>query len=258
MAERITDQIQALTEQDRLCRDLVAQVFHDLRTPLASLRGYLETLRMKDGQLAASERVEYLDIALRHSLRLSRLVEDLFELVKLDARDVRPYLEPVSLGELAQDVVQKLDLTAQRKGVHLRLAGDRAVPFVRADTGLIEPVLENLIGNAIQHTPADGEIRVTTRVTGPSVTVEVADTGRGIPAEVLPRIFDDFFQAPSNRADDRHAGLGLAIAKRILDIHESRLTVASSEEAGSRFSFALPVWTGGHSETAAQADEPTR
>ena len=96
MAHRITDQIQALTEKDNLRRQLVAQVSHDLRTPLASLHGYLETLRMKDGSLPSAARVEYLEVALRHSLRLRRLVEDLFELAKLDARDVRPSIEPVS------------------------------------------------------------------------------------------------------------------------------------------------------------------
>jgi len=242
MARRITDQIQALTEKDAMRRELVAQVSHDLRTPLASLHGYLETLRMKEGSLKSPERVEYLDIALRHGMRLRRLVEDLFELAKLDARDVRPSIEPVSLGDLAQDVVQKYRLAAQRKGVRLDLVGARELPFVTADIGLIERVLENLIDNAIRHTPAPGGISVGTRVQGHTVTVRVSDTGNGIPSEDLPRIFDRFFQADGSREDGRHAGLGLAIAKRILDLHDSPIHVVSRVGTGTSFYFSLPIW----------------
>ncbi len=242
MANRITDQIQALTRQDSLRRELVAQVSHDLRTPLASLHGYLETLRMKEGKLEGTERIDYLDIALRHSERLRRLIEDLFELAKLDARDVRPSIEPVSLAELAQDVVQKFQLTAQRKGLCLELRGARDMPLVRADIGLIERVLENLIDNAIEHTPSAGGIRVSTRVQGQTVSVQVSDTGRGIPADDLPRIFERFFQASGSNKDSRHAGLGLAIAKRILDLHNSQVHVESRVGAGTAFSFSLPIW----------------
>ena len=242
MAHRITDQIQALTEKDNLRRQLVAQVSHDLRTPLASLHGYLETLRMKDGSLPAATRVEYLEVALRHSLRLRRLVEDLFELAKLDACEVRPSIEPVSVGDLAQDVVQKFHLAAERKGVRLELHGAPDLPLVKADIGLIERVLENLIDNAIEHTPASGGIRVSTRMQGQTVSIQVRDTGHGIPAQDLPRIFDRFFQAANSSGDGRHAGLGLAITKRILDLHGSKVQVVSQVGAGTAFTFSLPIW----------------
>ena len=244
MARRITDQIQALKAKDSLRRELVAQVSHDLRTPLAALHGYLETLRMKDGRLDSAERTEYLDIALRHSQRLRRLVENLFELAKLDARDVRPVMEPVSLAELAQDVVQKYQLVARGRGIRLTLEGASELPFVQADIGLIERVLENLIDNAIAHTPAAGTIRVNTRVQGHTVGVQVSDTGSGIAPDDLPRVFDRFFQAAGNRRDGPHAGLGLAIAKRILELHDSRIQVTSRLGAGTTFSFAL-ARTGG-------------
>ena len=240
MARRITDQIQALTEKDSLRRELVAQVSHDLRTPLASLHGYLETLRMKEGSLQSAQRVEYLDVALRHSTRLRRLVEDLFELATLEARDLRPSIEPVSLGDLVQDVVQKYRLAAQCKGVRLELEGAWDLPFVRADIGLIERVLENLIDNAIAHTPASGDISISTRVQGRTVTLQVSDTGSGIPSEDLPRIFDRFFQATGNSRDGQHAGLGLAIAKRIIELHGSSIRVFSRVGVGTAFSFSLP------------------
>jgi signal transduction histidine kinase len=242
MAGRITDQIQALTEKDSARRELVAQVSHDLRTPLASLHGYLETLRMKAEVLDSAERSEYLDIALRHSMRLRRLVENLFELATLDARDVSPSMEPVSLGELAQDVVQKYRLAAQGKGINLALEGARELPFVKADVGLIERVLENLIDNAIDHTACPGSVRVSTRVRGHTVTVQVSDTGSGIPPEDLPRIFDRFFQAPGRRREGQHAGLGLAIAKRILELHHGSIQVMSRLGVGTTFTFSLPIW----------------
>jgi two-component system OmpR family sensor kinase len=243
MARRITDQIQALTRKDSLRRELVAQVSHDLRTPLASLHGYLETLRMKEADLPAAQRVEYLDIALRHSTRLRRLIEDLFELAKLDASDVRPSIEPVSLSDLAQDVVQKYRLAAQQKGVRLTLKGASDLPFVEADVRLIERVLENLIDNAIEHTPADGDISVSTRVQGHTVTILVNDSGSGIPPEDLPRIFDRFYRAAADTRSSRHAGLGLAIAKRILELHNSGIQVVSRVGTGTAFFFSLPIWT---------------
>jgi len=241
MACRITDQIRELTRKDSLRRELVAQVSHDLRTPLAALHGYLETLRMKDGSLPGAERVEYLDIALRHSERLRGLVEDLFELAKLDASDVRPSIEPISLGDLAQDVVQKYRLAAQRKGVHLTLKGVRDLPFVDADVRLIERVLENLIVNAIEHTPTAGDISVSTGVQDHTVTIQVSDSGSGIPPEDLPRIFDRFYRAGGNLGESQHAGLGLAIAKRILELHNCNMQVVSRVGAGTAFFFSLPI-----------------
>jgi signal transduction histidine kinase len=200
---------------------------------------------MKEGRLAEGERTEYLDVALRHSTHLRRLVEDLFELAKLDAREVRPSIEPVSLGDLAQDVVQKYHLAAERKGVRLELDGGRDLPFVRADVGLIERVLTNLIGNAIEHTPSAGGVSVSTRLQGSTVSVRISDTGAGIPDEDLPRIFDRFFQAKAGKRDGQHAGLGLAITKRILELHDSRIDVVSKVGAGTAFSFSLPVWQAG-------------
>jgi len=242
MAERIGEQFQALTDKDRLRRELVAQVSHDLRTPLASLHGYLETLRLKEGRLSHRERDEYLEIALRHSLRLRALVEDLFELAKLDAKEVRPFIEPVALGELAQDVVQKLQLSARQRGVHLALEGGRELPLVQADVALIERVLENLIDNALRYTPRCGEVRVSVDAEQARVAVRVSDTGPGIAEADRARVFDRFYQAPGKRGG-QHMGLGLAIAKRILELHGSRIEVRSVLGAGASFSFALPLWS---------------
>lgn len=242
MAARIAEQIQQLKEKDRSRRDMVAQVSHDLRTPLSALHGYLETLRMKENQLSAGARSEYLAIALQQSERLRRLVDDLFQLAKLEAQDVRPAIEPVSIADLIQDVVQKYRLMAERNGIKLILGKESTVPFVLADVALIERVLENLIDNAIEHTPPQGEIVVSARLAGRDVDVEIRDTGEGIERRDLPLIFDRFFRGAAADKQKPHAGLGLAIARRILDLHNGRFEVHSQVSVGTAVLFSLPVW----------------
>ena len=241
MAERITNQVNELKSQDTLRRELVAQVSHDLRTPLASLHGYLETLQLKAGTLSEQERREYLDIALRHSERLTRLVMDLFELAKLDATHTPPRCEAFGPAELVQDVVQKFQLQAQQRGVSLGMEATGDMPLVSAEIGLIERVLENLIENALEHTPDGGRVTVSLRRDGERVLVDVTDTGSGIEATDLPRVFDRFYQAGNEHRGKGHAGLGLAIAKQILDLHHQPIEVFSSPGQGASFTFSLPV-----------------
>lgn len=240
MAERITQQVGALKHTDALRRELVANVSHDLRTPIASLQGYLETLLMKEPALSETERRQYLAIALRHSERLGRLVGELFELAKLDSEPVELNCEPFSPGELVQDVVMKYQLGARRQNVRLRANIPADLPYVKADIGLIERVLDNLLENAIRHTPADGEVLIELRASNDKVRIGIADTGCGIPAEELPHVFDRFYQINKNERDTNGtAGLGLAIAKRILDLHASTIHVDSAPERGTRFDFSL-------------------
>jgi signal transduction histidine kinase len=241
MAERITSQVGTLRQTDALRRELVANVSHDLRTPIASLQGYLETLLIKEDALSVEERRQYLAIALRHSERLGKLVAELFELAKLDSGHTELHREAFAPGELVQDVVLKYQLPAQREGVNIEACIPSDLPFVNADIGLIERVLENLLDNAIRHTPHGGRVAVSLTVDADEVDVQVADTGCGIPAEELPYVFDRFYQVKkSEREASGGVGLGLAIAKRILDLHASTIAVASSPQTGTRFDFALP------------------
>lgn len=243
MADRILMQIQALKQTDRLRRELVANVSHDLRTPLASLQGYLETILLKEGRISAEEQKRYLEIAHRHSARLGKLVSELFELAKLDARETHPHVEAFSMGELVQDVLQKLQLSAERKGVGLHPLFRVDLPFVRADIALIERVLENLLENALRHTPEGGMVSVTMIPEEDHMKVQIKDTGTGIPEEEIPHIFDRFRRV---KRDDRDrsdgAGLGLAISKRILDLHHSSIEVKSRfPDGGTVVSFTLPL-----------------
>ena len=240
MAQRIIEQLDDLHRQDELRRELVAHVSHDLRTPLAALHGYLETLRLKEKSLTPPERAEHLDVALRHSERLVRLVAELFELAKLDAKEREPKWEPFSVPDLMQDIAQKFRLRSEQSGTALavEVAGD--VPLASGDVGLIERVMENLIDNAFEHTPAGGRIRIPVRPDGDLVSVAVQDAGAGIAPEDLPRIFDRFYQGGEGRAGG-HAGLGLAIAKRIVELHGASLDVHSEPGRGACFSFSLPA-----------------
>lgn len=241
MAARMMAQLDELRETDGRRREMVAQVSHDLRTPLASLHGYLETLQLKGETLSEAERREFLQIALRHSERLTRLVAELFELAKLDARETQPEREPFSPAELVQDVLQKYQLRAERHGIRLLMDPAEELPLVHADIALIERVLENLLDNAIGHTPPAGTVRVSLRLEGDRIAVTVADTGCGIPAAELPRVFDRFYQADNEHRGGTHAGLGLAIVKRILELHGGAIRVASELGRGTTFVFSLPL-----------------
>lgn len=233
----------ALEEENTyLRRDLIANVSHDLRTPLTSLRGYLETLLTKEHSLPAAERRSYLEIAVRQSQRLANLVEELFALAKLDFKGAELILEPVHLGEIAYDVLQKFKLAAERRRVHLGIEVLDELPLVHADVSLVERVFDNLIGNALNHSPEGGAINVEMTSNGQCVTVNVTDTGHGIPQADIPFIFDRFYRGDKSRAtSSAGAGLGLAITKRIVELHGGEISVESKPLAGARFSFSIPV-----------------
>jgi signal transduction histidine kinase len=169
-------------------------------------------------------------------------VGDLIELAKLDAQEVTLQPEPFSIAELMQDIAQKFDLQAQRKEVRIELDFPGRLPFVVGDIGLIERVLENLIGNAITHTPEGGRVRLGVTPADEEALIQVADTGIGIAQENLTQVFERFFRV-SNAGWEKgaHAGLGLAITKSILDLHRSRLTVDSELGVGTVFRFTLPL-----------------
>lgn len=244
MAEHIQQQLEQLKEQDSLRRKLVAQVSHDLRTPLASMLGYLESLELKGETMAKTERQEYTAIALRQARRLSRQVAELFELASLDARETQPHCEPFAAAELVQDVVQKYQLRAEQQQIQLTMNPPPALPFVYADIGLTERVLENLIENAFTHTGEGGRIELDLSVEQNGVAIAVKDTGCGISPEELPHIFDPFYQSVKKRVSGQHAGLGLAIAKRIVTLQQGEIRVDSTPDNGSIFRFILPLVQG--------------
>lgn len=242
MAATIKQQLEALKQVDLLRRELIANVSHDLRTPLATLQGYLETLSIKEHQLSREQKEEYLQIAVKHCQRLNKLVAELFELAKLDAHETQVKQEPFFFPDLIQDVLQKFQLEARKRNIALVVNMTGNIAYVAADIGLIERVIENLLENALRFTPAGGTVQIHLAPLAETIQVEVSDTGPGIHPEVLPHIFDRFFTTHNmTAATVNHGGLGLAIAKRILVLHRKDISVDSTPGQGTTFRFQLPA-----------------
>jgi signal transduction histidine kinase len=243
MADTIAANIEELKNTDKLRRELIANVSHDLRSPLASIRGYLETIQIKDAVLSAEERQKYLNILLDSTHGLERLVTQLFELSKLDAKQIEPELEPFLIKEMVYEVVAKFQPKAKKIGIKLDVEIKDGLPQVMADIGMIERVLSNLLENAIRYTPKGGTVNITTETTGEIVRVRVMDTGPGIKDDDLKYIFDRFYRVEKSRSEKTGGtGLGLAIAKKIMEVHHSTISVASEVNRGSIFSFNLKTW----------------
>ena len=243
MADRIDQQMEALMQTDAKRREMVANVSHDLRTPLTSLHGYLETLLLKDETLSAQERRQYLEVATAQSTRLTQLVSDLFELAKLDSSETVLSVEPFSLTELMHDIVHKFKLEAEKRDITIQPNFVKGLPYAYGDIGLIQRVLDNLIENALRYTPAGGQITLSLASKSDNIVVKIADTGQGIPEEEIKHIFDRFYRLEKDRtASGKNAGLGLSIAKRIIDLHGSHIEAASKPNHGTTFSFSLPTY----------------
>ena len=242
MGERIEQQFDAQREIDRNRRELIANVSHDLRTPVSSVQGYLETVLVKD--LEATQQRDYLETAHRQCTRLNELIGELFELSTLESGTVEPEWEAFPVMELVQDIVHDHELGAQELGVTLRAEASRNSIEVVADIAMIHRVLDNLIHNALKHTRPGGEVTVRVTDNDDRVQVKVVDTGVGIAAKDIPHIFERFYRPDSEGVAEIDAnagrGLGLAIVKRIIDLHQSQIAVRSEKNAGAEFLFWLP------------------
>lgn len=236
--------MEQLQQNEHQRRDLLTNLSHDLRTPLASIRGYLETILLKQCNLDATEMRNYLEVALRQCDRLNRMVTDLSQLTELEAHDVALQRETFSVAELAQDVAQKFALKVVAQGLRLETDIPKDLPLVSGDVGLLERCFDNLIENAVRHTPLGGVVRISLGRSGEpdGVTVRVSDSGAAIEPNDLTRIFDRFYQADCRLAPvGGGAGLGLAITKHIIELHGSRIDVESRVGKGSAFAFTLPA-----------------
>jgi signal transduction histidine kinase len=242
MQDRIKDQFREMQQSEHLRRELISNISHDLRTPLASIQGYIETVILKLDRLDNVQKKDYLKIALRHSERLGKLIAALFELSKLESRSMAVDKTPFSIAELIHDIVQEFGLHASKKGITFNLNQEVASLMVMGDLSLIARVFQNLIDNALRHTPNGGEINIDLSEHANSVVVSIQDSGIGIAKDELPYIFDRYYKS-SNSASKPQAGtgLGLAIVKRILELHNSTINVISEPNKGACFTFPLPL-----------------
>ena len=240
MAETLKDQYEKVSTTDELRRELISYVSHDLRTPLASLQGYLETWQLKKDQISDRESCELIQVAVNNAQHISSLVEQLFELAHLDAANATLVLEPVSIAELAQDVLQKMALEANNNKVTLSLVPEGLSVMVSANIEKIERVFTNLLENAIRHCQPGGHVTVDMNARANTLKISIEDDGCGIPSEDLPHIFEAHYRAKNSAKGGRtHGGLGLAITRRIVELHNSHIRVKSEEGKGSVFEFEL-------------------
>ncbi len=241
MAEQLEASARKQQELERARREVVAAVSHDLRTPLASLRAMIEALN--DGVVSDPATTErYLKNAQLQTENLSLLVDDLFELAQLDAGVLKWQVEPGSLRDLISDTLETMQVQAAERRITLSGSVDPTVDPVLMNSHEMQRVLYNLIQNALRHTPADGSVFVQARCRDDEfVRVDVIDTGEGIEAEELPRVFEQFYRSDKSRSRETGgAGLGLTIAQRIVQAHHGTIWAESQRGAGSRFSFTLP------------------
>jgi two-component system sensor histidine kinase BaeS len=227
-----------LQRNERLRRNMVADIAHELRTPLSNLRGYLE---------AIGDGLVNLDDTTVHSLSeeassLSRLVDDLQELSLADAGELKLIFQPEDISHLISETVTVLQAKASAKNIKISTDLPAKLPEANIDSHRIRQVLYNLLDNAVAHTGPEGRITVTARQEGDSLYISVADTGEGIPAEDLPLIFERFYRVDKSRTRATGGtGLGLTIAKRLVEAHGGRIDVRSRPGQGTTFTFSLPV-----------------
>jgi len=235
LAMRLAMEERSRRQIEEARRQMVAAVSHDLRTPLASLRLLVEAI--DDGVATGETRERYLGEMRTHVEALTTLIDDLFELSRIEAGEIAWTMGQVELRELIDDTVAAMRAPAEARGVSLMAELPADDVLARADAEKVQRVLFNLIQNAIRHTPADGSVTVRARTAGGGIEVEVADEGEGIPAGDGERVFEAFYRGDGARSEDG-AGLGLAISRAIVEAHGGRIWLEAGAP-GTRVRFTL-------------------
>jgi signal transduction histidine kinase len=244
MADTIVDNMNRMTSTDKLRQELIANVSHDLRSPLAITQGYVETLIIKKGSLPDYETARYLSVILGSLKKLSHLVGQLFEYSKLEANQVRPNKEQFLIGELISDILVTYEMPAKERGITLDMTAPQNLPAVFADIALVERAIQNLLDNALKFTPQGGKITIALFNMVKGIEIEVSDNGVGIPIDDQPYIFERYKKFPAHEVANKEGmGLGLAIVKKILDLHQTTINIKSTPGVGTVFWFNLPVCT---------------
>ncbi|XQW86515.1 sensor histidine kinase [Thalassotalea piscium] len=241
MVFQINEQLAQLKTSDKKRREILTDISHDLRTPLSSLQGYIETLALKGDSLDQAQRQSYIDTAFKNCQQLNKLIDQIFELAHLESGQVSLNLENFNLTELLYDITAKFRLKAQQKDISLAILPHCENPIVYSDIAKLERVLTNLIDNAIRHTQPHGKIVLSiTDLDDNSCKIAVYDNGSGIKNNELAYIFDTRYRA-SNATESKgiHCGFGLAITKKLLEILKSDISVTSELGKGTEFSFKL-------------------
>lgn len=243
LAQVLNDMARKLEETERIRKELLANISHELRTPLTTVQGYIEALM--DGVLPEAKREESLKLVLEEVKKTESLVNSILELSRLEAGAIKMELCPFDLKNLIHWIKDKLDLPYQRKGVNLELQLPEEEIIVLGDPDRVGEVLEIFLDNSLRYTEKGGVVRVSCFKKGNEAIISVKDNGIGISPDELPRIFDRFYRSTKiPRGEKLGAGLGLAIAKEIIEAHGSKIQVESAPGEGSCFTFGLKLERG--------------
>jgi two-component system phosphate regulon sensor histidine kinase PhoR len=233
--------ISRLKELERIRQDFVANVSHELRTPLTTIKGYAETLL--EGALKEDVAFQFTQVIKKHADRLTKIVEDLLMLSRIESKEFRLEKKIVSPQDLVNDVIDYVRQSADKKRISIHKSEMAPSLKVEADRNYLEQVLINLVDNAIKYTPDGGRITISVvEKEGQEVEFSVRDNGIGIPKEDMPRIFERFYRVDKGRSKESGGtGLGLSIVKHLVQAHGGRVWVESRLGEGSTFSFTLPL-----------------
>jgi signal transduction histidine kinase len=243
MAGQLEERTRALDAADRTRRQLLADVSHELMTPLAAIRGYVETLGMDDLQIDDTTRRRYLSVVNDEAGRLEHIIGDLLDLARFEGGGGRLIIEPVAIEALLERVRHRHAPVVADKNIALATARTPEAEYVIGDQNRLEQALQNLVANAVRHTPAGGTVTVRAEVVGDDILLSVEDTGPGIPPEHLPRVFDRFYKVDESRTGTTMpsgSGLGLSIVQAIIARHGGSVTALNRPEGGARFEIRLP------------------
>jgi signal transduction histidine kinase len=244
MAIDLDSRAAALAQSDRARRQLLADVSHELMTPLSAIRGYVETLGMPDVPLDQETRQRYLAIVEEETHKLEAIIGDLLDLARLEGGGERLRSQPVSVGDLFARVADRHAPSIRDKGITLDLDVAPGTPEILGDAGRLEQAVQNIAANAIRHTPAGGRVLLHAAPGDDGVHISVRDSGQGIPPEHLPRVFDRFYKVDASRstgAVGSGSGLGLSIVRAIVETHGGAVTAANAPEGGAIFELRLPA-----------------
>ncbi len=252
MAAELTSRARALDAADKARRQLLADVSHELMTPLTAMRGYIETLGMAELKLDAPTRERYMGIVTEETHRLERIIGDLLDLARLEGGGTTFRRERVDVNAIFTRVAMRHERELRERNVHLSHHVDPGAEYVIGDADRLEQALQNLAANALRHTPAGGEILLNSSVGPEGPTLTVRDTGPGIPEEHLPLIFERFYKADVARKAAGGSGLGLSIVKAIVERHRGRISVRN--DAGAVFEIVLPSGFGARDSESGTRD----
>jgi signal transduction histidine kinase len=242
MADAIVDDIDKLKNMEKLKSEFITNISHDLRTPLAVIRGYIETLIIREDKISSVERNKYMQTVIKNTEKLEKLVSDLFEISKLDTLQIQPNKETFFITDLISDILIKYQLLAEQKSIKIVTKISENIKSVYADISMIDRVLQNLIDNAIKFTNEKGIVTIIVGTNeNANVEVKIGDNGIGISKDDLPNIFNRFYTS-GNSQHSGGSGLGLAIVKKIMDVHKSTVVVESEIGKGTIFTFWLDIY----------------